>query len=145
MRGAGGSEGGLGRFFIGLIMLIAGGYIFFNSIHVTHSFGMGRALFSVGGVGITSGYVLIPFMFGVGMIFYDSKNIIGWVLCIATLAMLTFGIITSINFRFQRMSAFQLMSILTLFLGGLGLFLSSLRNLNKSADRHEDIRDKFNL
>jgi len=145
MRGAGGSEGGLGRFFIGLVMLIGGGYLFFNSIRVTHSFGMGRALFNIGGFGITSGYVLIPFMFGIAIIFYNSKNIIGWILCIASLVMLTIGVITSINFRFQHMSAFNLIMILILFLGGLGLFLSSLRDLNKSANQHEDIRDKYNL
>ncbi len=125
--GAGGSKGGVGRFFIGLAMIVAGGYLFFDSIRVTHDFGFGRALFSYGGFDLTTGMVLAPFVFGVGMIFYNAKNWLGWLLAGASLVMLAFGIIASIRFRFQSMSAFDLMVILVLFVGGIGLFLSSLR------------------
>jgi hypothetical protein len=125
--GAGGSKGGVGRFFIGLVMIVAGGYLFFDSIRVTHNFGFGRALFSYGGFDLTTGMVLVPFIFGVGIIFYNAKNWLGWLLAGASLVMLAFGIIASIRFRFQSMSAFDLMVILVLFVGGIGLFLSSLR------------------
>ena len=130
MRGAGGSSGGIGRFFIGLAMLIGGGYLFFNSIRVTHQFGFGHSIFNVGGVGITSGMVLIPFVFGVGMMFYSAKNPIGWVLALGSLVMLGFGVLSSIRFRMGHMSAFELIAILVLFIGGLGLFLSSLRDMD---------------
>lgn len=128
MRGAGGSEGGLTRFFVGLAMLVGGGYLFLDSVRVTSGFGFGRSLFHVGGLGITSGMVLIPFIFGIGMVFYNSKNILGWVLCGGSLVMLVFGVLASIQFRMQHMSSFNLLMILTLFIGGLGLFLSSFRN-----------------
>ena len=71
--------------------------------------------------------VLVPFIFGVGIIFFDSKNPIGWILAGASLVMLLFGIISTIDFRLRRMSAFELMTILTLFIGGLGLMFSALR------------------
>ena len=112
-------------------MLVAGGYLFFNSIRITHSFSFGRALWSPGGFNITSGLVLVPFIFGIGMIFYNAKNIIGWILAGGSLVMLGFGVISSIQFRMSSMSAFSLLMILALFIGGLGLFLSSLRSLNK--------------
>ena len=136
--GAGGTEGGSGRFFIGLIMMVVGGYLFLNNIHVGHSFGLGYGLFNIGSFAVTSGYVLIPFIFGIGMIFYNSKNYVGWFLAIASIAMLSFGVITSIHFSFRRMTAFELISILVLLIGGIGLFLSSLRNLSKSLDVDED-------
>lgn len=129
-RGAGGTSGGLGHFLMGLVMMIAGGYLFLNSIHISHSFGLGYSLYRFGGFGITSGMVLIPFVFGVGMVFYDSKNWIGWLLGIGSLIMLFFGIISSINFSFAPMSAFELLIILTLMVGGAGLFLSSLKPQN---------------
>ena len=135
--GAGGTEGGAGRFFIGLIMMVVGGYLFLNNIHVTHSFGLGYGLFSISRFSVTSGYVLIPFIFGIGMIFYNSKNYFGWFLAIASLAMLSFGVITSIHFRFNRMSAFDLITILVLLVGGIGLFLSSLRNFSRALERLE--------
>ena len=131
MKGAGGTSGGLGRFFIGLIMMVAGGYLMLNSVIVsTHlSFGFrGGAFSSFGGFG-TSGYVFIPFIFGIGLIFYNSKNYLGWILCIASLTMLVFGVITNTHLRFVNMTAFKVISILVLLVGGIGLFLSSLRDM----------------
>ena len=130
MRGAGGTDGGIGRFFLGLVMIIGGGYLFLNAIRVTHNFSMGYGIFNVGGMSVTSGMVLIPFIFGVGIIFYNSKNFLGWLLAGGSLVMLFFGIISSINFRFSHMSAFQLFTILILLVGGIGLFLSSLKKLS---------------
>jgi len=127
MRGAGGTEGGVGRFFLGLVMMIAGGYLFLHNIQVSIGFGLGYQMFSFWGIGITSGYVLIPFMFGVGIIFFNSRNILGWALAIASLVMLGFGVITQTRFHLRNMTAFELITILVLMVGGVGLFLSSLR------------------
>lgn len=132
MMGAGGTRGGVGRFVIGFVMLVAGGYLFLNNIHVSTNFrfgGLGMSSFRSFGGFSTSGYVFIPFIFGIGLIFYNYKNIAGWLLFIAAMIMLTFGVITSINLRLVSMSAFQLISIIVLMIGGLGLFLSSLRSL----------------
>lgn len=126
-RGAGGTDGGSGRFFIGLIMMIAGGYLFLDAVKVSYGFSLGMRLYSIGGFHLTSGMVLIPLMFGIGLIFYNAKNILGWMLTIATLIMLVFGIISSIHFRLRGMSAFELITILVLGIGGVGLFLGSLR------------------
>ena len=128
MHGAGGTEGGIGRFFIGLIMMIAGGYLFLHNIHVSVGFGLGYQFFNVWGVGITSGMVLVPFLFGVGMIFYNSRNYIGWLLAVASLVMLSFGVIAQTSFHLRSMTAFELLTILVLLAGGVGLFLSSLRS-----------------
>ena len=128
-KGAGGTEGGVIRFFIGFLMLIAGAYLFLNSIFIEHHLGFGSRMFGIGGVGITTGFVLIPFIFGIGMIFYNSKNYLGWILVLASLVMLGIGVIVNSNFHFRNLTAFQLIMILTLFVGGAGLCLSALRSL----------------
>lgn len=127
MRGAGGTDGGIGRFFMGLVMMIAGGYLFLHNIQVSIGFGLGYQVFNFWGIGITSGYVLIPFLFGVGIIFFNSRNILGWMLAIASLVMLGVGVITETRFHLRNMTAFELITILVLMVGGVGLFLSSLR------------------
>lgn len=128
MIGAGGTSGGLGRFFIGLAMLIGGVYLLLNSISIHSHYGFGAQLYSARGFGITSGMVMIPFIFGVAMMFYNSKNVFGWILAGGSLLALVFGVISSIQFRFQSMSAFDLIVILVLAAGGLGILLSSLRS-----------------
>ncbi len=133
-KGAGGSEGGIGRFFIGLIMMIAGGYLLLSNIIVTTNFGrFGLGFNSFNSVQnfITSGYVFFPFMFGIGIVFYNSKNYIGWFLLLASIVMIIFGVIGSVNLRMNTMSSFNMITILVLLMGGIGLFLSSLRHLPK--------------
>ena len=132
MNGAGGTSGGVGQFFIGFTMMCGGFYMLLNAITVSTGFSMGYRLygFSVwgGSYSITSGMVMIPFIFGVGFIFYNAKNIIGWLLTIGSLTALIFGVIASIKFSFRSMTAFELIVILVLAFGGTGLFLRSLRS-----------------
>lgn len=138
MKGAGGTSGGIGSFFIGIVMMCGGIYMLLNAIQVRSQFGLGYRLYSFaafGGyqLGITSGMVMIPFMFGVGMLFYNGKNIFGWILALGSIVAMVFGVISTVQFTFRAMSAFDLIVILVLSVGGLGLFLRSLRSLdNKS-------------
>jgi len=74
--------------------------------------------------------VMIPFIFGVGLIFYNGKNILGWLLAIGSITGLIFGVISSIRFSFRTMTSFDLIVILILAMGGLGLFLRSLKTLD---------------
>ena len=109
-------------------MLCGGVYLLFNSINVYGNYGFGARLYNMGGFGVTSGMIMIPFMFGVGFIFYDARNYLGWALAAGSLVALVFGVISEIRFSFQNMTAFDLIVILILAVGGLGLFLSSLRS-----------------
>lgn len=131
VRGAGGTEGGLGRFFLGLAMMIVGGYLFFDAIRVYAGFHWGLALFQWGGVQLTGGLVLIPTIFGIGLIFYNAKNPLGWILFLGSLLALAFGVIRNLRFDLRAMSAFELIIILVLLFGGVGLFLSSLRGITE--------------
>ena len=131
-RGAGGTDGGTGSFLLGFVMICAGGYLLLNGIIVRPQFGMGMVAFRLGGLPVTSGMILVPFIFGVGMIFYNSLNYIGWGLAAASLIGLVFGVIANINLQLVRMSAFDLLVILILLVGGIGLFLRSLKEKNSA-------------
>lgn len=134
MRGAGGNSGGLVHFFMGIAMMCGGFYMLFNAITVSSHFGLGYRLYSYSGYGITGGMVLIPLIFGIGMIFYNSKNIFGWVLALGALVALVFGVLSSVRFNLRTMSSFDLIVILVLSVGGLGLFIRSLQNLGKEGE-----------
>jgi hypothetical protein len=132
MKGAGGTEGGVGQFFLGLFMMCGGFYMLLNAITVQSSFGFGMGLYSFyafgSNHGITSGMVLIPFILGIGMVFYNVKSLLGWVLALGSIAALIFGVISSIHFGLRYMSLFELLVILILAFGGLALFLGSMRS-----------------
>jgi hypothetical protein len=134
MRGAGGTSGGVSHFFIGIIMMCGGFYMLLNAITVSSNFGMGARLYGLSGfgsnIGITGGMIMIPFIFGVGIIFYNSKNLLGWLLSIGSLTTLIFGVISTVRFNLRTMTSFELIVILVLAIGGLGLFLRSLKKLD---------------
>lgn len=129
--GAGGTKGGISDFFIGLIMFCSGSYMLLQSIIVSSDFSLGFALYTMSSrswqIPITSGMVLIPFIFGIGMVFYNARNFLGWLLTCGSLAALIFGVISSLHLSMRTMTAFELLTILVLTFGGLGLFLKSLR------------------
>jgi hypothetical protein len=128
IQGAGGSNGGIGRFFLGLGMFIAGAYLLLNAIQVTNNFYFGYGLFSIGSFQVTSGILFIPFMIGVGMLFFNSSNIIGWLLAAGSVLLMIIGVISSTHLSLRPMSAFELLVITGLLAGGIGLFFSSFRN-----------------
>ncbi len=131
-RGAGGTPGGEGSFIIGLVMMCSGFYLLLRSIDVSNSFTMGTSLYQMPMMGytasITGGMLLIPFVFGIGMIFYNAKNVIGWVLAVGAVSAMIVGVLAGLRFSLHSMSLFDLLTILVLAIGGLGLFLSSMRN-----------------
>ena len=58
MRGAGGTRGGSGKFFLGLAMMCGGFYLLFNAISVASNFGMGLQLYGFSSFGHGVGMVL---------------------------------------------------------------------------------------
>lgn len=125
-RGAGGSPGGAGSFFIGLAMAATGAYLLLNSIIVHTGFGFGLVLWNVGSYGLTGGVMLVPLMVGIGMIFYSAKSPWGWILAASALAAIVIGVFMNIQIGMRSMSLLEMILIFILLAGGLGLFAKSL-------------------
>ena len=119
VRGAGGTPGGIAEFFIGLVMTIAGAYIITNQVVVVSSF------WTVWGYN-TFGLSLIPLIIGIGMLFFNGKSIIGWVLLFVGVVIIFTGILMNLQIYFQRTSLFNTIIMIVLLAGGIGLILRSL-------------------
>lgn len=120
-RGAGGTPGGVGQFFIGLTMAVVGIYLLLNQVQVTTSFwNFGR----FGGFGPT----LLPLLIGVAFLFYNGKSIVGWLLTSLGLAIILAGILMNLDIYFRQTTLFNTIVMLGLLFGGLGLIARSLRS-----------------
>jgi len=116
-----------GRFLIGFIMFVGGLYLLLSAIRINIGlFHTRHSLFNVGGFGVTSGSIMLVFMLGVGMLFFNAKNPLSWIITAGSLVALVFGVIANTHFSLQYMSAFDLIVILVLLCGGFGLLLSSM-------------------
>jgi hypothetical protein len=121
-RGAGGTPGGVGQFFIGLVMAVVGAYLVLNQVQVTTSFwNFGR----YGGFGPT----LLPLLVGVAFLFYNGKSVVGWVLTGLGIAIILAGILMNMDIYFRQTTLFNTIVMLVLLFGGLGLIARSLRSV----------------
>jgi hypothetical protein len=126
--GAGGTPGGIGLFFLGFALACAGGWLLTNQVVVTSQFfGSGFIVPFVNFHMNSFGLSLVPFVIGVGFLFYDAKSLVGWLLTIASLVIIFAGILMSLHIYFQPTSLFNTLMMLALLFGGLGLILRSLK------------------
>ena len=121
MQGAGGTSGGSGQFLLGLVMMCSGFYLLLSSVVVSSTFGLGARLFGIGGFGVTGGIILVPLVIGIGMIFFNARSYVGWLIAIGAFFAMVFGVISSVSLDLRTMSAFSLITILVLAFGGRGM------------------------
>lgn len=121
VRGAGGTPGGVKLFVMGTIMAIVGGYLLMHQVQV-HS-GAWSFFGYAGGFGIT----LIPFLFGVAILFFNGKSIPGWFLTIGGFLVIIVNVIANLQIYFVPTSLFNTLVMLVLLVGGLALIFRSLQ------------------
>jgi hypothetical protein len=120
MRDVGGTPGGLGDFLIGFVMTCVGGYLLSNQVSVVGSY---WSFYGANTFGIT----LIPMLIGIGMLFFNGRNVIGWLLTVAGALFILAGVIANMHIYFQPTSLFNTLVMLILLVGGLGLIAKAIR------------------
>jgi hypothetical protein len=122
MQGAGGTPGGIGQFLIGFVCAVAGGWMLMNQVTV------GGGAWSLGGYN-TFGLSLLPFIVGVGLLFFNGKSIPGWLLLTAGLVIIFAGVLMNLRIYFRPTSLYNTLVMLALLAGGIGLIARSLRSV----------------
>jgi uncharacterized protein len=133
--GAGGTPGGIGMFLLGFALACAGGWLLTNQVVVTSaSMAAGFIVPFVNYRMNSFGLSLIPFIIGVGFLFFNGRSIVGWLLTIAGLVIIIAGILVSLHIYFRPTSLFNTLTMLVLLFGGLGLIVRSLKSFPPKPD-----------
>src|SRR5436190_10812110 len=133
--GAGGTPGGVGMFLIGFAMACAGGWLLTNQVTVSSDFFASGFMVPVVNYRMNSfGLSLIPFIIGIGFLFFNGKSMAGWLLTIAGLVIILAGILMSLHIFFRPTSLFNTLTMLVLLFGGLGLIIRSLKAFPSKQD-----------
>jgi hypothetical protein len=120
MKGAGGTQGGVGQFFLGLLMAVGGAYLLTSQVSVSSGF---WAWFGPH----TFGLSLVPLVIGIGLLFFDGTSYLGWLLTAAGAVIIFLGILMNLRIYFEPTSLFNTLLMLVLLAGGLGLVARSLK------------------
>ena len=119
-RDAGGTPGGLGGFLMGVAMSCTGAYLLTHQVAVVGSY------WSFYG-GNTFGVTLLPMLFGIAMLFWNGRSVLGWLLTVAGALFILAGIIANMHIYFQPTSLFNTIVMLVLLVGGLSLVARAVR------------------
>jgi len=119
MTDVGGTPGGLGHFLMGFVMACVGGYLLSNHVTVVGSY------WSFWG-GNSFGITLIPMLFGVAMLFWNGRSVLGWLLTAAGALFIIAGVIANMHIYFQPTSLFNTIVMLVLLVGGVGLIARAM-------------------
>jgi hypothetical protein len=120
MKGAGGTSGGLGMFFGGAALVIGGAYLLLTRVSVVSG---GWHFYGYNAFGMT----LFPLLIGIGMLFYNGRSLLGWVLTGGGALIILLGIVANLRIYFQPTSLFDTLMMLGALAGGIGLVARSLR------------------
>jgi uncharacterized protein len=115
----GGTPGGLGHFLLGFAMACAGAYLLMNQVVVSGSY---WNFYGPGTFGIT----LVPMLIGIGLLFWNGRSVIGWLLAGAGALFIAAGVIANLHIYFQPATLFHTLVMLVLLAGGLGLIARAL-------------------
>jgi uncharacterized protein len=118
--GAGGTPGGVGQFFLGLLLVGIGAYLVLNQVQVTGTWGHFWGFNSFG-------LSLVPLLIGIGILFYSGKSAVGWILTILGLGIILAGILMNLDIYFKPTSLYNTLFMLAMLAAGLGLIARALR------------------
>ena len=138
MRNVGGTPGGTRTFLLGLVMLIAGGYLLFDHVQVGGGFWHWNGL---GGRGTSFGITLIPLLLGIGILFVNGRSFAGRFLTGAGALVILVGIIANLDIRFHQTSLFNMLVMFVLIAGGLGLIVRSVMPMQREPAKREPASD----
>jgi hypothetical protein len=118
----GGTPGGAGSFFAGLVMMAVGVYMVFDRVTVHTSFWR-----FLGGPHTSFGVTLLPLLVGIGFLSSNGKSFLGWLLTVGGVALILVGVLMNLDIYFQPTSLSMTIVMFGLIAGGLGLFAKGLR------------------
>lgn len=110
------------QFFLGLILFCAGVFLVFQNTTIS----MAWYVWSIGSMGLSQGAVIIPLLIGIGLLFYNSKSIVSWLVFILGIVFVLITIIMSVRIHFNSISLFSYVLMFGIILAGAGLLLKSL-------------------
>ena len=116
----GGTPGGIGKFLMGFAMACIGGYLLSNQVNVVGGY------WNLWG-GNSFGITLIPMLIGIGLLFWNGRSVIGWLLTIGGALFIFAGILANLHVYFHPTSLFNTLVMLVLLVGGIGLVAAAMR------------------
>lgn len=116
------------EFYIGVILISIGVFFLLNKA-VVHS---GFSGWTIGGINVSTGLVVVPLMVGIIWLFNNPKSLIARLITIVGSIFIVVSIIMNMRISFRSATMFEYVLMTMLMAAGIGLLLKSLFMARKS-------------
>lgn len=116
------SKSSLGSFFLGLILLCSGIYLIFQNTIISTGFSLSRIL----GFTPSFGFVLLPLLIGIIMLFFNTKSKLAWFFIAFGIIIILLGLLMGLRITFMPVTLYETILMFGLTAAGLGLVLRGL-------------------
>ena len=121
--------------FVGGIVMLAVGLFIFSQKVIVHSSWFGYGGFSVAGIRISSGLVIVPLIIGIIWMFTTGANFASKVFTAFSVLLIIVSVIMSTHIHLSSMTLYEWILLLVLIFGGAGLVAKVLFAGSASDDK----------
>ncbi|MGE5328480.1 MAG: hypothetical protein ACM3KR_03105 [Deltaproteobacteria bacterium] len=111
-------------FLLGIGLFCGGAFLVTQNTILSSKF----TLMDIIGVNPPFGLVILPLIIGIGVLFFNEKSIVGWILTILGLITIFLGILMGLNIFFKPVSLYEGILMFGLIAAGIGLVFKAIAN-----------------
>ncbi len=125
------------EFYVGIVLIFAGLFFLLSKAVVRSSW----VTFSVGGINVSTGLIVIPLMFGVAWLFYNPKSFVAKLITVFGAIAIIGAIILSLRISFTTTSMFDYLIMILLIAAGAGSLLKAFFKDNNDEEENDDKKE----
>lgn len=118
------------EFYVGIVFIFAGIFFLLSKAVVRSSW----ATFTVGGINVSTGLIVIPLMIGVAWLFYNPKSFLAKLITVFGSIAIIGAIILSLRITFTTTSLIDYLIMIVLIAAGAGSLLKAFFKDNNDKD-----------
>ena len=118
------------EFYVGIVLIFAGLFFLLSKAVVRSSW----VTFTVGGINVSTGLIVIPLMIGVAWLFYNPKSFLAKLITVFGSIAIIGAIILSLRITFTTTSLIDYLIMIVLIAAGAGSLLKAFFKDNKDKD-----------
>ncbi|MFZ5987690.1 MAG: hypothetical protein ACOYWZ_11275 [Bacillota bacterium] len=122
-RSSSSSKSSVLQFFSGIILFLIGAYLITQNTIIYTNF---SALSDVLGFNMPFGLIILPLLIGIGILFFNSKSVLGWIVLVFGILSILLGILMALKIQFKPITLYFGILMYGMTAAGLGLFLKSI-------------------
>ncbi len=114
-------------FIVGMALMAGGLFLIFQNTIISSGF----TLVDILGFTPPTGIIILPLLIGIGVLFFNGKSVIGWILVTLGIITILLGLLMGLRMTFRPVTLYHGIMMFGMTAAGAGLFLKAFFGVRK--------------